>query len=96
MPMIFSLPPAGAALVLAEVTRAPYAAASLQGAQTMDLSGPLLIWIGAFSGLVGFLVFSLSPMDGTLAANRVLLAGVCALLTGWLVVYVLKRWGERP
>ncbi|MDR7039747.1 divalent metal cation (Fe/Co/Zn/Cd) transporter [Methylobacterium sp. BE186] len=64
----------------------------------MNLKPRALACIGVFAGLVGFTVYNLPALEPVFALpiNRTLFAALCALVTTWALVYVLKGWGERP
>ena len=64
----------------------------------MNVKPRVLACIGAFAGLVGFTVYNLPALDPLLPLpiNRTLFAALCALVTTWALIYVLRGLGERP
>lgn len=67
------------------------------GSTTMpDPRRSLMIWVGAWSGVVGVVVYNLALLDEMLLTNRILLAIDTTLLMIWLLVLLLDNPGGQP
>lgn len=67
------------------------------GSTTMpDPRRSLMIWVGAWSGVVGVVVYNLTVLDEMLLANRILLAIDTTLLIAWILILLLERPDGQP
>lgn len=66
------------------------------GSTMPDPRRSLMIWVGAWSGLVGVVVYNLAILDEMLLTNRILLAIDTTLMIAWALVLLLERPGGQP